>query len=248
MFVRGSNAAVEYNRDDTNFYKGIVVKNWDPQKLYRIKVFIPEISNQPLDDWLKNYKNLNFRFPGTNNEKDVWKDAKVFEEISKLLPYAEPCFPIFGESGPARYQSVEELAAISDGNNTEDFEKNNKNDEPPSIDTGSFGPSFLYENFSTNAGDFFTDPKSNYSGSNNPYSYNYRPSNHVNKAKGMFGLPSVGSQVWVFHYRGDLNFPVYIGSRTDFRQSVTLTDSDNEDQQTLDYPGIFENLKKLGDE
>ena len=64
----------------------------------------------------------------------------------------------------------------------------------------------------------------------------------------MFGLPSVGSQVWVFHYRGDLNFPVYIGSRTDFRQSVTLTDSDNEDQQTLDYPGIFENLKKLGDE
>ena len=112
MFVRGSNAAVEYKRDDTNFYKGIVVKNWDPQKLYRIKVFIPEISNQPLDDWLKNYSNLNFRFPGTNNEKDVWKDAKVFEEISKLLPYAEPCFPIFGESGPARYQSVEEIAAI----------------------------------------------------------------------------------------------------------------------------------------
>ena len=72
MFVRGSNAAVEYKRDDTNFYKGIVVKNWDPQKLYRIKVFIPEISNQPLDDWLKNYSNLNFRFPGTNRYGKFW--------------------------------------------------------------------------------------------------------------------------------------------------------------------------------
>lgn len=247
MFVRGSNSGQEYKRDDTNFYKGIVVKNWDPQKLYRIKVFIPELSNQPLEDWLKSYKNINMRFPGTNNEKDVWRDTKIFEEIANLLPYAEPCFPILGESGPARYQSPAELAAITDSNYTDGFESNNKNDEPPTVDKGSFGPSFFYENFDTNAGDFFSDPKSNFSGVNNPYSYNYRPSNHVNKAKGMFGVPSVGSQVWVFHYRGDPNFPVYVGSRIDYRQSILLTDSDNEDQQTLDYPGIFENLKNTSE-
>ena len=35
---------------------------------------------------------------------------------------------------------------------------------------------------------------------------------------------------------------------TDGTTTVTLTDSDNKDQQTLDYPGIFENLKKVGDE
>ena len=62
----------------------------------------------------------------------------------------------------------------------------------------------------------------------------YRPSNHVNKAKGVYAVPSVGSKVWVFHYRGDLNYPVYVGGRHDYRESVLVTDSDNEDQQTLD--------------
>ena len=242
MFVRGSNSATEYTRNDTNFYKGIVVKNWDPQKLYRIKVYIPELSNQPLEDWLKEYKTFNMRFPGTNNEKDVWRDAKVFEEISKFLPYAEPCFPILGESGMARYQSPEELAVISDTNYESEFEINNT--EPPNSTTGSFGPSYFYETLSNSIQDAFANPLGNFSGNNNPYSLQHRPSKHSNKAKGVFGLPSIGSQVWVFFYRGDTNFPVYIGSRVDFRQTVLMTDSDNEDQQTLDYPGIFENLKK----
>jgi hypothetical protein len=246
MFVRGSNNATEYKRNDTNFYKGIVVKNWDPQKLYRIKVYIPELSNQPLEDWLKEYKSFNMRFPGTNNENDVWKDAKIFEEISKFLPYAEPCFPILGESGIGRYQSPEELAVISDTNYESEFETNNT--EPPNSSDGSFGPSYLYETLGNSVQDAFASPLNNFSGSNNPYSLQYRPSKHSNKAKGVFGLPAVGSQVWLFHYRGDINFPVYIGSRVDFRQTVLMTDSDNEDQQTFDYPGIFENLMKQGDE
>jgi len=187
-------------------------------------------------------KTFNMRFPGTNNEKDVWRDAKVFEEISKFLPYAEPCFPILGESGMARYQSPEELAVISDTNYESEFETNNT--EPPNSTTGSFGPSYFYETLSNSIQDAFANPLGNFSGNNNPYSLQHRPSKHSNKAKGVFGLPSIGSQVWVFFYRGDTNFPVYIGSRVDFRQTVLMTDSDNEDQQTLDYPGIFENLKK----
>ena len=242
MFVRGSNAGVEYKREDFNFYKGIVVKNWDPQKLYRVKIYIPEISNQPLEDWLQEYKNLNFRFPGTNNEKDVWKDAKIFEEISKFLPYAEACFPILGESGPARYQSPEELAVLTDSDYESEFETNNT--EPPDSSTGSFGPSFFYETLANGMGDAFGSPLGNFAGNNNPYSLQYRPSKHTNKAKGVFGVPAVGAQVWVFHYREDLNFPVYIGSRVDYRQTVLMTDSDNDWQQTLDYPGIFENLMK----
>ena len=79
--------------------------------------------------------------------------------------------------------------------------------------------------------------------------------NQVNKPKGVFCVPSVGSQVWVFHYRGDLNFPVYIGGRHDFRGNSLITDSDSpqgyppdqgpkevEEVQSLDYPGVFENL------
>ena len=242
MFIRGSNAGKEYKRDDQSFYKGIVVKNWDPQKLFRVKIYIPEISNQPLEDWLQKYKNLNMRFPGTNNEEDVWSDVSIFEEISKFLPYAEPCFPIIGENSPARYLSREGIAGITDSNYPEDFEVNNE--EPPTEEKGSFGPSFWYENENTNIGDAFIDPFDNLSVNNNPYGYLYRPSNHVNKAKGVYAVPSVGSKVWVFHYRGDLNYPVYVGGRHDYRESVLVTDSDNEDQQTLDYPGVFENIKQ----
>jgi len=242
VFVRGSNQGVEYKRDDQSFYKGIIVKNGDPKKLYRVKVYIPEISNQPLQDWLASYTDLNFRFPGTNNKQDVWSDAKIFEKMSNFLPWAEPCFPILGEHGPARYHSPEELAVLTDGNYEDEFQQNNE--DPPTEEQGSFGPSFFYENHDTNMPDAFADPTDNFSVNNNPYAYQYRPSNHVNEPKGVFAVPSVGGQVWVFHYRGDLNFPVYIGGRHDYRENVLITNSTNPEQQSLDYPGVFENAPK----
>ena len=247
MFVRGSNNANEYRRDDNSFYKGIVVKNWDPAKLYRVKVYIPELSNQPLEEWLKKYKSLNFRFPGTNNEDDVWSDTKVFEEMAKYIPWAEPCFPILGENSPARYQSLEEISTLTDSNFEDTFETNNE--EPPTVDEGAFGPSFWYENKDTNSSDAMSNPTGNFIGNNNPYSFLYRPANHVNKPKGVYAVPSVGSKVWVFMYKGDPNFPVYVGGRHDFRENVLITNSEaSENLQSLDYPGTFENKSNFYEE
>lgn len=242
MFVRGSNNAQEYKRNDTSFYKGIVVKNNDPLKLHRLKIYIPELSNQPLEGWLKEYKRLNMRFPGTNNTNDVWQNADIFEEISNYLPWAEPCFPLFGEGAPARYQSPEQLAVLTDSDYEEGFETNNT--EPPTVTAGSFSPSYLYENYETTVTDFFANPKGNFAVKNNPYSYLYRPSSHVNKSKGIFSVPSIGTKVWLFHYNGDINFPVYIGTRHDYRETMLINDMNNEDQLSLDYPGVFENKKK----
>ena len=254
VFVRAANSGVEYKREDHSFFRGIVVKNWDPQKLYRVKVYIPEISNQPLKDWLQAYKDLDFRFPGYNNKQDVWTDTGIFEEIAKFLPYAEACFPLLGENSPGRYLAPEGTATTTDADYVQGFTTNDT--EPPTEADGSFGPSFWYENFETNRGDAFVKPNSegNFTAKNNPYSYQFRPSNQVNKPKGVFCAPSVGSQVWVFHYRGDYNFPVYIGGRHDFRGNCLITDSDStqgyaaagggneiEDLHSLDYPGVFEN-------
>ena len=187
----------------------------------------------------------------------MWTDTAIFDEIAMLLPYAEACFPLLGENSPGRYLSEANpgIATTTDGNYLEGFRTNDT--EPPTQAKGSFGPSFWYENFNTNVSDAFVNPTSvgNFTGKNNPYSYQYRPSNQVNKPKGVFCVPSVGSQVWVFHYRGDLNFPVYIGGRHDFRGNSLITDSDSpqgyppdqgpkevEEVQSLDYPGVFENL------
>ena len=63
MYVRG-NTGNEYRRNDFNFYKGIVVDDNDESKLMRVKVFIPEISNQPLTDWLDQNDVKYMNFPG----------------------------------------------------------------------------------------------------------------------------------------------------------------------------------------
>jgi len=244
MFVRGVNSAVEYKRDDTSFYKGIVVKNNDPQGVYRVKVYIPEISNQPLENWLSDYKKFSMRFPGTNNVNDSWADTKIYEEISKFIPWAEPCFPIFGEGGPGRYNASSEICTISDTDYFDEFETNNT--ENPTIEHGSFSPAWLYETYNCSIGDAFRDPVNLMTVNNNPYSFLTRPSKYVNKSKGIFGVPSIGTKVWVFHFNGDTNFPVYFGTRHDYRETSLIQEHDQPDckGQSLSQPGVFENITK----
>lgn len=242
MYVRGSNNASEYNRNDQAFYKGIVVKNNDPLQLHRVKIFVPELSNQPLEGWLQEYKRLNFRFPGVNNKEDVWADTTVFEEIATFLPWAESCNPLIGENSPARYHSPEQEAVMTDGNYEDEFRVNDE--EAVTLKSGSFSPAFLFESFDTTQSDAFINPANNFCCKSNPYAFMYRPSANVNKAKGVFSVPSVGSKVWVFLYQGDQNFPVYIGGRNDYRESALINNMDNEESISLDYPNQFENKPK----
>jgi hypothetical protein len=239
MFARGSGSGVEYKRVDNSFYRGIVVKNNDPLKLNRVKVYIPELTNQPFDNWLDEYDDINVKAPGTNNEKDNWKDTKIYEEISELIPWAEQCFPLFGESGNFRYYKDGEISTISDCNYPEGFQINNTNS--PTLQLGTFSPAFLYENESTVLGDAFSNPLNNMSVKCNPYAFSYRPSKHVNKSKGMFGIPEIGSKVWVFHFEGDLNFPIVLGTYHDYRELSLINDTDNEKQLGQKYPSDFEN-------
>ena len=245
MFVRGIDEPVEYKREDFTFYKGIVVKNDDPQKLYRVKIYIPEISNQPLNDWLDTYKKFSIRFPGKNNKNDSWNDTKIFESIADYLPWAEPCFPLMGEGSPGRYNSPNEIATLTDGNYFDGFETNNTNSDAPTSEKGSFSPAWFYENEDLLFNDAFSEPVKLLTGNNNPYSYIGRPSKHVNKAKGMFCVPNIGTKVWVFHNNGDTNYPVYFGVRHDFREIGLINNLDQVDSkdQSLDYPGVFENSK-----
>jgi len=242
MFIRGDTKAEEYKRNDQTIYKAIVVKNNDPLMQYRVKVFIPELSNQPLEGWWHEYRKMQMKFPGKNNKQDVWSDTKIFAAIAENLPWAEPCFPLIGEASSATYNFNEELAVMADTNYYEGYQT--IDEEPPTDQKGSYGPSYFFENYNYMLGDAFVSPIENFAKENNPFAYLSRPSNHVNKGKGIFSIPSVGSQVWVFHYNGDPNFPVYFGSRHNFRENVLITNADlNSKFKSLDYPTIFENQK-----
>lgn len=238
MFIRGSGSGLESKRYDNTFYKGIVVRNNDPLKLNRVKIYIPEISNQPYDDWLSKFDEINVKAPGTNNKTDSWKDTKIFDEISKNIPWAEPCFPLMGESSNFRYYKDGEISTLSDCNYLDGFEKNNT--DAPTLSSGSFAPAFLYENEGTRLGDAFNAPLDNFSVKCNPYSFSFNPSKHVNKSKGMFGIPEIGAKVWVFHYEGDLNFPVYFGVMHDYRELALINNTDNTDKISGKYPIDFE--------
>ena len=73
------------------------MKNNDPEQLLRVKVYLPEVSNQPLENWLQAFsdESINVRFPGINNPSDNWSDTKIFDEMAKFIPWAEPVIPIF---------------------------------------------------------------------------------------------------------------------------------------------------------
>ena len=248
MFVRGSGSGEEYRRVDNSFYRGIVVKNNDPDRLNRVKIYIPELTNQPYDDWFEKFETFILKSPGTNSnpktdkEKETtgdWEDLKLFEEICAQIPWAEPCYPLMGESGNYRYFKEDEISTISDCNYYDGFEV--INEEPPTIQKGTFSPAYLYENDATTLGDAFQSPTSNFTVKCNPYSFSYRPSKYSNKAKGIFGIPEVGSKVWVFHYEGDLNFPVYFGVHRDYRELLIINNTDNDNKIGAKYPLEFEN-------
>lgn len=249
MFIRGSGSGSEYRRNDNSFYRGIVVKNDDPLKLNRVKVYIPELSNQPFDDWFGEFQTFVLKSPGVNTnpktdkEKRIvgdWEDTKVFQSIVNTIPWADPCYPILGETGNYRYNKGSvNISFITDANYEEGFRVNDTS--TPTLSGGSFSPAFLYENEGTVLGDAFSNPLQNFSVKCNPYSFSYRPSKHVNKAKGVFGIPEVGAKLWVYLYEGDANFPVYFGSYRDYRELSLINETDNESKIGIKYPSDFEN-------
>lgn len=248
MFIRGTGSGEEYRRVDNSFYRGIVVKNHDPAKKNRVKIFIPELANQPYDDWFSKFEKFILKSPGKNSNPKTesekkktgdWEDVSMFEEMCKTIPWAEPCYPIMGESGSFRYWKDGKISTISDANYPDSFQSIDKN--PPNFKTGGGSPAFVYEHEDGTIGDAFSDPVNFLTVTCNPYSFCYRPSKFVNNAKGMFGIPEVGAKVWVFHYEGDLNFPVYFGVQRDLRELTLINGTDGPDMIGSKYPGDFEN-------
>ena len=50
----------------------------------------------------------------------------------------------------------------------------------------------------------------------------FAPKNSGPEASGAYGIPQVGSHVWVFHHRGDYNFPVYFGVAPSYRETAMV--------------------------
>lgn len=205
----------EYN----SIYLGIVVQNNDPQKRGRVKVFIPHLSPTVYDNWVGSNKDKFF--------KSIDGQLKpIMSKLKAILPWAEVSCPLTSENTSKRYNNYLDRSTVSDTNSFSNLSGDS---------SASTGEIYDQSNFRVN--DAFSDNSNNVNNIN-PYSFNYKPNTYSNKAKGSFGIPSVGSHVYVFFREGNTQFPVIIG--TSFGKEDWQGIYDNE----VDYPGKYENYDK----
>ena len=203
-------------KEFNSIYLGIVVQNNDPQKRGRVKVFVPHLSPTVYQNWVQD--NTDKFFKSIDGELQP-----IMDKLKVILPWAEVSCPLTSENTSKRYNNYANIATVSDTNSFANLSANE------SASTGE-----IYDQSNFRLSDAFNDNSNNVNNIN-PYSFNYKPNTYSNKAKGSFGIPSVGAHVYVFFREGNTQFPVLIG--TAFGKDDWQGIYDNE----VDYPGKFEN-------
>ncbi len=207
-------------KEFNSIYLGIIIQNNDPEKRGRVKVYVPHISANVYNKWMQDKLDKKFKFPGSNIDADL---TPILEDLKIILPWAETAAPLTSENTSGRFNNFNLIGSVSDSNYTSNFSQ-----------ASSTAPGEAYEKSFLRLNDAFTGDKkvTNFT---NPYSYMYKPNVYSNKAKGSFGIPSVGSHVYVFFRDGNPLFPVLIGA------SFGKSDWEGIYDSNLDYPGKYEN-------
>ena len=203
---------------DHLIYKGVVLDNLDPNKLMRLKIFIPELSNQP-HSWVDNRASDNLiRYPGlpalSRTEVDMLREH---------LPWAEQCAPLMGEAGLAMYFAP---IGVSTSKATYVSTKQAKN-TPPSNKQGGGPPRVTSTIAGAQAGAAagMVGAWDGQYGKQDPTNEAFGPKNSGPETSGVFGVPQVGAHLWVFHQRGDINHPVYFGVSPSFKDTGLVFES-----------------------
>lgn len=226
-------------------YVGIVVQNDDPDRSGKVKVFVPHISAAVYKKWVERRTNKKFRFLGANIDNTIQQAlsgsdlnqtenlTNIIEELKVVLPWAYCAAPLTSENSSGRYNNYNNFANISDSNFYSTFSQSTTaaSDTPGK-------PGAFYEKEENRLSDAFVNAADNVNRPN-PLAYEYVPSSYSNRAKGAFGVPAVGSHVWVFFREGNPTLPVYFAASygtTDWKGIYEMYN-----QPSVDYPESFEN-------
>ncbi len=194
MYVRGSDKNIEYKRDLNGFFRGIIMDDADFRKLYRCKIFIPELHS----GYFTNEKGEK-----TYIAPDIIGSMRpdVHKAFLETLPWAEQASSLFGEQGMSHYSAFK--GQQTGGVNYPQASR--RNTPPNSRGMGTY-PAQTIGNSSATGGPIADNNPSN------PTGNIYAPSPNAPSAHGIHGTPSVGAHVWVFFDRGDINCPVYFAA------------------------------------
>jgi len=203
-------------KEFNSIYLGIVVQNNDPKKRGRVKVFVPHLSPTVYENWVQD--NTDKYFKSIDGQLQP-----IMAKLKTILPWAEVSCPLTSENTSKRYNNYTNKATVSDTNSFANLSAD-----------GSASTGEIYDQSMFRLSDAFNDNSNNVNNIN-PYSFNYKPNTYSNKAKGSFGIPSVGSHVYVFFRDGNTQFPVLIGTSFGKEDWQGIYDSE------VDYPGKYEN-------
>lgn len=206
------------------FYRGIIVQNNDPQKLGRVKVFVPHIHLVALDIDEEDYdKEFYFGEFGTNYQKkdeNLVDLSKYIEKIKFKLPWAEVSLPITGGGGSS-FNSAANRATVSDSPSfaNQVAEEDGSTGAPAGAEVKANPPSDRFSSSSDNP---------------NALGAAYSTQSFYNAPKGMFGVPQVNTKVWLFFLEGNPNTPVVFGYSPSASTYSQIYDDTN-------YPSGYEN-------
>lgn len=107
-------------------YKGIVIQNDDPEKMGRVKVFVPEISMTLYEAWNKDRdKDKKFTHLGSNLESDLKPD--ILQRLKNALPWGIVKQPIFGMGTAITYHADKDFGEpANDADNSTQHNEINK--------------------------------------------------------------------------------------------------------------------------
>ena len=196
-----------FNEKIYGFTRGIVIKNDDPAKRGRVKIFLPAYPalilngsysvNKPgskiqPSDVAAQY--LKTEVAAANAREALGSDPistlppAIMEDIARIVPWADQASPLMGSGGMGIYDAATGSYNVSDASRSSAVSPAKK--EAMRI-----------------ANSVFPDPKSE--GSVNTRSRLGMPSHTHNAARGSFSIPKVGSHVWVFFENGNVKRPIY---------------------------------------
>lgn len=216
------------------FFRGTVVQNNDPDRRGRVKIAIPEFTAQLARDLGLPADVYNARFVGDNIETIYTKD--ILQKFCDVLKWAEQASPLIGGGTAGVFDAKNGNATVGEGYRGTLRQPLGEESITPSGE--SVSPKATA---SVNAipGGFDMGYKT---GICDVYNQTLAPTPINNASKGMFSVPRVGSQVWVFFENGNLDYPVYMGyvfDKSDWN-SVMNTQGSNPD---LHYPAGSENMQ-----
>lgn len=218
------------------FFRGIVMQNNDPERRGRVKIAVPEFTSHLARESGLTPDVYAARFVGGDNINTMF-NKEALKRFCSVLIWAEQAAPLIGGGTAGVFDAKSGIATVGEGHRGGDF-REILGDESITPSGESVSPKAALS-INATPGSFDTGSKT---GMCDVYNESLAPSPINNATKGMFSVPRVGAQVWVFFENGSLDRPVYMGyvfDKSDWN-SVTNPQGSN---PSLHYPAGSENMQ-----